>query len=302
MSAPVIDKFFVCIGAQKSGTTWLARMLADHPELFLTPVKEIHYFDHVAGVTQHLNGKKRRSRRRKYQQRLVTQWHRFGEHRPQWAWYGDYMASPIDDAWYGRLFTHRGVKPFAGEVTPEYAILGQPGMQHIKRLAPDARVLFIMRNPIARAWSQVLHQCRARQLDANRQSTEAIVSMLAEPHFARFGDYAATLDAMAAVFAPEQTLSLFYEDMHADRLEALRRVCDFIGMGFNAAWFGELGRRFNTSQEAALPEAVRAHMRELYRPQVESVRRRLGHIPSAWEREFAVQPRTALEPAKAKPR
>ena len=293
MSAPVIDKFFVCIGAQKSGTTWLARMLAEHPDLFLTPVKEIHYFDDVADITEHLSNKKRRSRYRKYHQRLWTQWHRFGEHRRQWAWYRDYMASPTDDAWYVRLFEHRGAKPFAGEVTPEYAILGRDGMEHIKRLAPDARVLFIMRNPIARAWSQVLHQCRARQLDANRQSTEAIVSMLAEPHFARFCDYTATLDDMAAVFASEQTLTMFYEDLHADRLEALRHVCQFIGIRFDPGWFGELGRRFNTSQEAALPDAVRDHMRELYRPQVDGVRRRLGRIPNAWERDFGPQTKVA---------
>ncbi len=293
MSAPVIDKFFVCIGAQKSGTTWLARMLAEHPDLFLTPVKEIHYFDDVADITEHLSNKKRRSRYRKYHQRLWTQWHRFGEHRRQWAWYREYMASPTDDAWYVRLFEHRGAKPFAGEVTPEYAILGRDGMEHIKRLAPDARVLFIMRNPIARAWSQVLHQCRARQLDANRQSTEAIVSMLAEPHFARFCDYTATLDDMAAVFASEQTLTMFYEDLHADRLEALRHVCQFIGIRFDPGWFGELGRRFNTSQEAALPDAVRDHMRELYRPQVDGVRRRLGRIPNAWERDFGPQTKVA---------
>ena len=293
MSAPVIDKFFVCIGAQKSGTTWLARMLAEHPDLFLTPVKEIHYFDDVADITEHLSNKKRRSRYRKYHQRLWTQWHRFSEHRRQWAWYREYMASPTDDAWYVRLFEHRGAKPFAGEVTPEYAILGRDGMEHIKRLAPDARVLFIMRNPIARAWSQVLHQCRARQLDANRQSTEAIVSMLAEPHFARFCDYTATLDDMAAVFASEQTLTMFYEDLHADRLEALRHVCQFIGIRFDPGWFGELGRRFNTSQEAALPDAVRDHMRELYRPQVDGVRRRLGRIPNAWERDFGPQTKVA---------
>ena len=41
-----IDKFFLCVGAQKSGTTWLARILADHPDLYLTPVKELHFFDH----------------------------------------------------------------------------------------------------------------------------------------------------------------------------------------------------------------------------------------------------------------
>ncbi|MDC0147613.1 sulfotransferase [Alphaproteobacteria bacterium] len=36
--------FFVCIGAQKAGTTWLNHYLSKHPEVFIGPVKEINYF------------------------------------------------------------------------------------------------------------------------------------------------------------------------------------------------------------------------------------------------------------------
>ena len=288
MTSPVIDKYFVCIGAQKSGTTWLARVLATHPDLFITPVKEIHYFDHVAGITEHLSDKKRRSRYRKYHQRMWTQWGQFREHRDQWGWYRHYMSNPIDDAWYAGLFKYRGRKAFAGEITPEYAILGRKGLSHIKRVAPDARVLFIMRNPVDRTWSQVLHQCRVRGLDANRQPTDAIIAMLAETRFGELGDYAQTLDDMAAIFRPDQTLALFYEEMHQDRLNALEQVCGFIGIGFDPSYFGELGRRFNRSQEAALPEPVRAHLRDVYRTQAAAVRRRLGHIPKSWEKEFGL--------------
>lgn len=286
MTSPVIDNYFVCIGAQKSGTTWLARMLATHPDLFVTPVKEIHYFDHVAGITEHLSLKKRRSRYRKYHQRMWTQWRQFREHKDQWSWYRHYMTSPIDDAWYRGLFAHRGRKRFAGEITPEYAILGRNGLTHIKRLAPDARVMFIMRNPVARTWSQVLHQCRVRSLDATRLSTEAVIAMLAEPRFGELGDYAATLDDMAAVFRPDQIMALFYEEMHLDRLKSLEHVCRFIGADFNADYFSELGRRFNRSQEAELPEPVRQHLRKAYRGQAEAVRQRLGRIPEAWRKEF----------------
>ena len=52
--SPVIERYFACIGAQKAGTTWLARVLARHDDVFVTPVKEIHYFDQLAGLTTHL--------------------------------------------------------------------------------------------------------------------------------------------------------------------------------------------------------------------------------------------------------
>jgi hypothetical protein len=286
MRSIVINDFFVCIGAQKAGTTWLARMLQTHPDLFLTPVKEIHYFDHIRGITEHLSNRKRRSRYRKYHQRMWTQWAQFGEYWRQWAWYRDYMKNPVNDEWYASLFRHRGAKRFAGEVTPEYAIIGKEGLGHLKTLAPDARVLFIMRNPVTRAWSQVLHQCRARGLDATRQSVDAIAAMLAEPRARELGDYAATLADMAAVFRSDQMLLMFYEDMHKDRLAALEQVCRFIGCGYDPSYFKEVGRRFNRSQDAALPDPVRAVLRDLYREQAEAVRQRMGRIPEAWAREF----------------
>jgi hypothetical protein len=36
---------FIGIGAQKAGTTWLYRNLQEHPEVWLPPEKELHYFD-----------------------------------------------------------------------------------------------------------------------------------------------------------------------------------------------------------------------------------------------------------------
>jgi len=36
---------FLCIGAQKAGTTWLHANLAKHPDIFLPKFKELHYFN-----------------------------------------------------------------------------------------------------------------------------------------------------------------------------------------------------------------------------------------------------------------
>ena len=37
---------FLIIGAQKAATTWLAKCLGEHPQIFMAPAKEIHYFNH----------------------------------------------------------------------------------------------------------------------------------------------------------------------------------------------------------------------------------------------------------------
>ena len=38
---------FICIGAQKAGTTWLYENLNGHPDVWMPPVKEFHYFNRV---------------------------------------------------------------------------------------------------------------------------------------------------------------------------------------------------------------------------------------------------------------
>ena len=35
----------VCIGAQKAGTSWLHHQLNEHPKIWTTPFKEVHYFN-----------------------------------------------------------------------------------------------------------------------------------------------------------------------------------------------------------------------------------------------------------------
>ncbi len=36
---------FLVIGAEKSGTTWLKHVLNEHPDIFVPPIKEVHFFD-----------------------------------------------------------------------------------------------------------------------------------------------------------------------------------------------------------------------------------------------------------------
>ncbi|MCB1866203.1 MAG: sulfotransferase [Chromatiales bacterium] len=283
-----IDDFFVCIGAQKAGTTWLASVLARHPEVFFTPVKEIHYFDSVHLGSRHLSEALRAVRLRKFYRRLAANPGRLRELAAQRRWYRDYRRGPIDDAWYVRLFdrAHRGSAWLAGEATPEYAALGQAGLTHLSGLAPRARLLFIMREPVARAWSAVQHHCRRRRVRAEALTVEAVDAIVNDAEFVQLGDYAATLSALAAVFGPAQVWLGFHEDLHEDRQAAIEGICGFLSIPAAPLLNLPLGRRVNRSRNVEPPAAVRAHLREICRPTVDAVAARLGRVPDVWLREF----------------
>ncbi len=282
-----IPNLFVCIGAQKAGTTWLAQMLGAHADIFVSPVKELHYFDHSAGITQHLEGRRRRSRFRKYVQRLATQPGRFAAHRAQFAWYRDYMRTTLDDAWYARLFAHRGAATFAGEATPEYALIGADGFAHLKRLAPDVKIIFVLRHPVRRAWSQLLHHCRREGLDAGRMPVSEMQRRVSQPEFHRFSDYLATLDALSGVFPPDQIGVFFYEDLHAERAASLAEVVTFIGADPSLLPSDRLADAVNVSQRVALPEAFERYLADRYADIATGVRVRLGALPDTWDATWA---------------
>jgi len=40
-------RFFLGIGSQKGGTTWLHKILVNHKEIYLPPINELHFFDEL---------------------------------------------------------------------------------------------------------------------------------------------------------------------------------------------------------------------------------------------------------------
>ena len=83
---------FLCVGAQKAGTSWLYRQLEPHPDFWMPPVKELHYLDN-------LNRTKRHHPPRSNDDRDAC----FVESIKDLS-----MRSHIDLDRYGRLFSHKG--------------------------------------------------------------------------------------------------------------------------------------------------------------------------------------------------
>src|SRR4051812_36047156 len=108
---------FLCIGAQKAGTGWLYEQLRSHPDFWMPPLKEVHYFDRL--------GKGRAGRNDKSQDRLDTGRKAARDERDR-----DFVAmmqklnarSEIDFECYAALFQSKG-SLIAGDITPGYSTL-----------------------------------------------------------------------------------------------------------------------------------------------------------------------------------
>ena len=105
---------FLCIGAQKSGTTWLDQMLRSHPDIRMPATdKELHFFD------------------KNYDKGI--DWY-----ARQFQAFGNYEAKRY------RL----------GEVTPSYLYLDYVPERIYESLGASVKFIVVLRNPVDRMYSQ----------------------------------------------------------------------------------------------------------------------------------------------------
>src|SRR5215210_1024401 len=170
---------FLIIGAMKSGTTALYYYLEQHPEIYMSPVKEPNFFS---------------SQEQENAADAVT-----------------------NIGTYQHLFRGGSDKKAIGEASHSY--LYDPGAAaEIRRYVPEAKLIAILRNPIDRAHSHFLHMVRSgtEPLDDFAQALQEEVGIHKERTFQDYigrGLYYDQLKRYFGTFPREQVRVYLYEDL-----------------------------------------------------------------------------------------
>lgn len=267
---------FMVIGAQRSGTTWLHRVLSQHPDLWLTPVKELHYFDKPQIRLGVLDAGERRRARFWDVKRLVR--------HPRW--YCRYWFLPRNDAWYGRLFrAGRGQDRRVGEITPAYAALGSEEWNHIHRLVPQLQSVFVMRDPVIRTWSALRNSMRKGHL-GRREPVEELLVQARKPSAELRSNYLRTIEIVEAQFGAEQLHCCFFEQLSTDPsqlAECLFRFLQVPSLGDRLT----LPPAINVAAGGDQPPLdFQRALAQDYLPMVERLAERFGAIPAAWAQRY----------------
>lgn len=274
--------FFVGIGAQKSGTTWISRYLSTHPEAALPPFKECHYWTskytrHQRWATQSPGALRRR----------LPQLFRAIRREPsdavaKIAAFAGMLAHR--DASYRRFLELFGQDArISGEITPSYATLPLEGVHAIETCLDRPRYFLVLRNPADRFGSQISHEMR---FDPGIRGTDPL-ELLARPAFALRSNYAVTLSTFLDVVEPERMLVLFYEHLFDPERGPgeIERLCTFLGIAPRPA---DLGRRINASTGTP-PEFDRADVVGRLRSSYDAVFDRFGEdVPRSWREDMGL--------------
>ena len=207
MARPTRLPTFLVVGAAKSGTTALYDYLRQHPQVFMSPVKETNFFA--------LDGSRPA----------------FGGPRAE--------ILNTDAIWryedYVRLFARARLEPAIGEVCPRY--LFTPGTAaRIKRRLPEVKIIAVLRHPADRAFSSYAMYRRdgfepaATLAEALADEPRRLKENWAYAIHGHYGFYGAQLEEYYAHFAHDQIRCYLYDDFLADPDALLRDIFGFIGV------------------------------------------------------------------------
>lgn len=184
----------VVIGAMKCGTTALHRYLDAHPEIGMSAMKETNFF---VGPE-------------------------FRDEEPEPWWRGGQWHRGID--WYASLFDP--AKPVRGETSPSYTSPDHPQVPgRMAKVVPDARLVYLVRDPLDRALSQYQHHVGDGA--EHRSVGEALLDP--ESQYLSRSRYHDRLVPFLELFDPSQVLVVVQERLLRDRRPTLRRIYDHVG-------------------------------------------------------------------------
>jgi len=180
------------------------------------------------------------------------------------------LAGDRDMDWYRGLFADD--ECLTGETSVGYsqhpAVTGVPG--RLCELNPDARIVYVVRDPIRRLLSHYMHNLAQGR---ERRPIDDALETLDDNHYANCSRYAMQIDQYLAHFDRERILVIAAEALAGDRAGTMRRLFAFLGVddAFVSARFDdELHRTAGKRQPTALGRALRA---------VPGGRRLVGHLP-----------------------
>jgi len=197
-----MPNFFI-VGAQKAGTTSLYHYLNQHPQVYMSPRKEPHFFE---GMHSEFRRPGRRS-------------------------------TPVSDlAEYQALFEGASDERAIGEASASYLYSPRaPGL--IKSSVPDAKLIAILRNPADRAYSNFLHcvQVGREPLGSFAEALQAEETRTRDKwgplwYYKQKGFYYAQVKRYFDTFGRDQVGVWLYEDLRNDTFGILGEVFRFLGI------------------------------------------------------------------------
>ncbi len=225
---------FLIIGATKSGTTSLYHYLSQHPEIYMTPIKEPHFFAYE-GQTLDFKGT---GDMEIASQMIVTE---------RWR--------------YEQLFEGVTNEKAIGEASAMY-LYCEGTAERIKQYLPDVKLIVILRNPIERAYSSYIHLRRDQRehltdfmeaLDAEESRIES--NWMPIWHYKKMGFYFEQLNIYFQLFKKDQIKIYLFDDIKKQPVATMQALYNWLNV--DSSFVPDMSLKYNVS---GLPKKQWMHL------------------------------------------
>ncbi len=250
MSAAKLPNFFI-VGAPKAGTTSLYAYLDQHPQIYMSPLKETHFFCSEVRPDRFKDEDRARMAR---DLSALQEYIRSGMHEKRFGG----LVSDWDD--YVALFRNASDEIAIGEATPLY-LWSETAPGNIAARFPHARIIINLRNPIDRAYSNYLHMVTVGAIDRSfRDQIDANLRCKIKRFgddwpFLEFGNYHDQILRYFREFPRSQIHISFYDDLERNPELMLSDLYAFLGV--NREFSPQMSLRHNEPRIMRLPKTVR---------------------------------------------
>jgi len=199
---------FIIIGAMKAATTSLYTYIKQHPDIFMTKVKEPMFFNNF-------------------------------QKENNYNILGSKSKKPTTLEEYLAMFKDAKNEKAIGEASPAY-IYNEKAPHLIKEHLPDVKIIAILRQPTDRAYSNFLHTKRADRENVN--SFEQAIKIEKERisdnwsplyHYIQKGFYSVQLKRYYNLFPKENIKVYLFEDVVKTPKETLKDIFKFLNVDEN---------------------------------------------------------------------
>jgi len=218
-----LPNFFI-VGAPKAATTFLYACLDQHPQVYMSPLKEPNYFAPEMRPENFAAADRARAVRDMRELDAYLQGDmrekRFGGHVTRWE---DYL----------KLFRNASDQIAIGEASPTY-LWSKAAARNIATHLPGARIIINLRNPVERAFSHYLHELTngvtnrtfRQEIEAARRAEHRPSSL--ERSLLEFGHYYEQIKRYQSEFPRAQIHISLYEDLERSPLALLQSLLTFL--------------------------------------------------------------------------
>jgi hypothetical protein len=205
-------------------------------------------------------------------------------------WTANWLAAPVDDAWFNDLFLNRGAARWICDFSNLNALLSANAWREIHARTGRLRVLYTLRDPIDRIWSHVRFHLKMQGKGdlLDQWSLDDLVAHIETPgsDYLDHTDYVRAITRMQTALPADCLMVDFFDRIGADPRGLVRDVETHLGVTHVDLPGSMIAKVVNPSPPRPMPPGLADRLTPFAEAQIDGLAR-LGIVaPTAWRRKL----------------